>query len=111
MANQFDLAYIHMMDGLGFGYHDKCKAMELKDVRHLISGVLFGNVGYTPEVAAEVHRVPRVPSRSTTTLFPLILNRLCLCRRLRQAMPTQFLSDGLSLPTLTMHRELQTGGL
>ena len=69
MASKFDLAYIHMMDGLGFGFHDKCKAMELKDVRPLISGdtVLIGNVGYTAEAAVEV------PSKHGKVAFALSL--------------------------------------
>lgn len=31
--NQYKLAYLHVIDGLGFGYHNKCRAMTLADVR------------------------------------------------------------------------------
>lgn len=49
--NQFNLAYLHVMDGLAFGFHNKCAAMTLADVRKIYSGTVIGNCGYTPESA------------------------------------------------------------
>eukprot|EP00600_Ochromonadales_sp_CCMP1393_P004432 CAMPEP_0174962598 /NCGR_PEP_ID=MMETSP0004_2-20121128/4868_1 /TAXON_ID=420556 /ORGANISM="Ochromonas sp., Strain CCMP1393" /LENGTH=377 /DNA_ID=CAMNT_0016211139 /DNA_START=27 /DNA_END=1160 /DNA_ORIENTATION=- len=44
--NKLNLAYVHVMDGLGFGFHAKCKQMKLADVRKLFDGVIIGNCGY-----------------------------------------------------------------
>jgi len=44
--NQHNLAYLHVMDGLGFGFHNKCAQMKLADVRKVYDGVIMGNVGY-----------------------------------------------------------------
>ena len=49
--NKYGLAYIHVMDGLGFGYHGKCKAMTCADVRKYWDGIIMCNVGLTKEVA------------------------------------------------------------
>eukprot|EP00232_Nephroselmis_pyriformis_P028836 CAMPEP_0182856836 /NCGR_PEP_ID=MMETSP0034_2-20130328/2687_1 /TAXON_ID=156128 /ORGANISM="Nephroselmis pyriformis, Strain CCMP717" /LENGTH=378 /DNA_ID=CAMNT_0024987989 /DNA_START=11 /DNA_END=1147 /DNA_ORIENTATION=- len=48
-----DLAYLHVMDGLGFGYHEKAPVMELKDFRPLFPNTLVGNCGYTMEMGEE----------------------------------------------------------
>ena len=42
----YGLAYLSVMDGLGFGYHELAPPVELKDLRPLFVGGLFGNVGY-----------------------------------------------------------------
>jgi N-ethylmaleimide reductase len=44
--NKFDLAYLHMLDGLGFGWHELCKQVKLADARKHYDGVIIGNVGY-----------------------------------------------------------------
>jgi len=51
--NEFSLAYLHIMDGLAFGFHEKCPQMNLSDFKPLFSGQLIGNCGYTPESAEE----------------------------------------------------------
>lgn len=48
---RFDLAYLHVMDGLAFGFHDLGEPMTLADFRKVYSGVLMGNCGYTQETA------------------------------------------------------------
>mmetsp|Transcript_9747 Transcript_9747/g.15980 ORF Transcript_9747/g.15980 Transcript_9747/m.15980 type:complete len:376 (+) Transcript_9747:917-2044(+) len=53
-----DVAYVHLMDGLGFGFHKKCEPFTLEMARKLIkdSGSttsLVGNVGYTKDSAEE----------------------------------------------------------
>lgn len=49
--NEMDLAYIHVMDGLGFGFHNLCPQVKLAHVRKVYDGVIIGNVGYTKGTA------------------------------------------------------------
>ena len=54
VASQLDhcgLAYLHVMDGTGFGFHELGKPMTLRDFRNVFHGPLMGNVGYTQESA------------------------------------------------------------
>ncbi|MCK9605416.1 MAG: alkene reductase [Methylomonas sp.] len=49
VAQQLDtlnLAYLHVMDGLAFGFHELGEAMSLTDFRQLFHGPLMGNCGY-----------------------------------------------------------------
>ncbi|WP_150050008.1 alkene reductase [Methylomonas rhizoryzae] len=49
VAQQLDklnLAYLHVMDGLGFGFHHLGAAMTLTEFRHYFHGPLMGNCGY-----------------------------------------------------------------
>ena len=48
----FGLAYLHVMDGLAFGFHQLGEPMTLADFRRVYRGPLIGNCGYTPETAA-----------------------------------------------------------
>ncbi|MBX3176751.1 MAG: alkene reductase [Candidatus Hydrogenedentes bacterium] len=51
-ASQLDsygLAYLHIMDGLAFGFHDLGEPMTLREFRACFSGTLMGNCGYTQE--------------------------------------------------------------
>ena len=53
-AQQLDkcgLAYFHVMDGLGFGFHQLGEPMTLAEFRTLFHGPLIGNCGYTQEAA------------------------------------------------------------
>jgi 2,4-dienoyl-CoA reductase-like NADH-dependent reductase (Old Yellow Enzyme family) len=52
--SQFDLAYLHVMDGLGFGFHELGDPMHLREFRQVFDGPLIGNVGYTQESAEQV---------------------------------------------------------
>lgn len=47
------IGFLHVMDGLGFGFHALGEPMTLAEVRPLFSGILIGNVGYTQETAEE----------------------------------------------------------
>ncbi len=47
----FGLAYLHVVDGLGFGFHELGEAMTLDDFRKVFSGPLLGCCGYTQETA------------------------------------------------------------
>jgi N-ethylmaleimide reductase len=49
--NKYGLAYLHMMDGLGFGFHDKCKAVTAMDIRKVFDSPMIANVGLTKEIA------------------------------------------------------------
>ncbi len=41
------LGYVHIMDGLAFGFHDKGEPMTLAEFREHDPGVIIGNCGYT----------------------------------------------------------------
>ncbi len=49
--NSFDLGYLHVLDGLGFGFHELGKPMTLNEFREVFSNTLIGNCGYTQETA------------------------------------------------------------
>ncbi len=51
--NKFNLGYMHIMDGLAFGFHEKGEPMTLADFRPLFKGAIIGNCGYTRELAQE----------------------------------------------------------
>jgi N-ethylmaleimide reductase len=47
----FGLAYLHVMDGLAFGFHDLGEPMTLAEFRAVFRGPLMGNCGYTQDAA------------------------------------------------------------
>jgi N-ethylmaleimide reductase len=49
--NKVGLAYLHVMDGLAFGFHELGERMTLEDFREVFHGPLMGNCGYTQETA------------------------------------------------------------
>jgi N-ethylmaleimide reductase len=49
--DNFGLAYLHVMDGLAFGFHELGDPMTLADFRKVFHGPLIGNCGYTQETA------------------------------------------------------------
>ena len=49
--DKFGLAYLHVMDGLAFGFHELGEPMTLVEFRNVFSGALMGNCGYTQETA------------------------------------------------------------
>ena len=51
--SSFNLGYLHIMDGLAFGFHGKGEAMMLAEFRAIYKGVIMGNCGYTKEAAEE----------------------------------------------------------
>ena len=50
---KLNLGYLHIMDGLAFGFHEKGEPMTLAAFRPIYQGVIVGNCGYTKEVAEE----------------------------------------------------------
>lgn len=51
--NKLNLGYLHIMDGLAFGFHEKGEPMTLAEFRLIFKGVIIGNCGYTKESAEE----------------------------------------------------------
>jgi 2,4-dienoyl-CoA reductase-like NADH-dependent reductase (Old Yellow Enzyme family) len=49
--DRFGLAYLHVMDGLAFGFHELGDPMTLTEFRDLFHGPLMGNCGYERESA------------------------------------------------------------
>ena len=47
--NTFNLGYLHVMDGLGFGFHEQGEPMTLSEFRTVYDGVIMGNCGYTKQ--------------------------------------------------------------
>lgn len=45
------IGYLHVMDGLAFGFHEKGEPMQLSEFRQLFSRTLIGNCGYTLDSA------------------------------------------------------------
>tara|TARA_R110002111_G_scaffold185031_3_gene250954 strand:+ start:82100 stop:83191 length:1092 start_codon:yes stop_codon:yes gene_type:complete len=51
--DHFGLSYLHVMDGLAFGFHELGEPMTLAEFRKVFHGPLIGNCGYTQETAEE----------------------------------------------------------
>lgn len=49
--NAFDLAYLHLLDGLAFGFHELGEPMHLSEFRSVYNGTIIGNCGYSQEDA------------------------------------------------------------
>lgn len=49
--NPFNLGYLHVVDGLGFGFHQLGEPMTLAEFRAVFKGSLMGNCGYTQQSA------------------------------------------------------------
>ena len=49
--DRFGLTYLHVMDGLAFGFHNLGEPMTLAEFRKVFHGPLIGNCGYTQEAA------------------------------------------------------------
>lgn len=50
---KLDLGYVHIMDGLAFGFHEKGEPMTLAECRGEYEGTIIGNCGYTKEDAEQ----------------------------------------------------------
>jgi 2,4-dienoyl-CoA reductase-like NADH-dependent reductase (Old Yellow Enzyme family) len=51
--DQYGLAFLHVVDGLAFGFHQLGDPMTLADFRKVFHGPLMGNCGYTQESAIQ----------------------------------------------------------
>ena len=48
-----ELAYLHIMDGLEFGFHALGESMSLAEFKSVYPGCIIGNTGYTKELAEQ----------------------------------------------------------
>lgn len=46
----FGLAYLHVMDGLGFGFHEKCPPVNCFELKTKFRGTVICNIGLTKEL-------------------------------------------------------------
>lgn len=51
--NKLQLGYVHIMDGLAFGFHEQGEPMTLSEFRACYDGVIIGNCGYSKEDAEQ----------------------------------------------------------
>jgi len=51
IMNQYGMAFLDVMDGLGFGFHNKCKKVTCMDLRKVWDGPIICNVSLTKEIA------------------------------------------------------------
>ncbi|HRI12825.1 MAG TPA: alkene reductase [Verrucomicrobiota bacterium] len=51
--NVYGLAYLHVVDGLAFGFHNQGKPMTLPEFRAVFAGPLMANCGYTQETGED----------------------------------------------------------
>ncbi|WP_100656098.1 alkene reductase [Alteromonas flava] len=51
--NKHALGYLHVMDGLAFGFHERGAPMQLSEFRPLFDGLLMGNCGYDQATAEQ----------------------------------------------------------
>eukprot|EP01039_Chlorochromonas_danica_P009050 gene9050-9987_t len=49
--SHYGLAYLHVMDGLDFGFHNLCRRVTLFDIKKEFPGPIIGNVAYTKDTA------------------------------------------------------------
>ena len=49
--DRLDIGYLHVVDGLGFGFHGLGEPMTLAEFRGVFRGPIIGNCGYTLETA------------------------------------------------------------
>jgi N-ethylmaleimide reductase len=51
--DKLNLGYLHIMDGLAFGFHEKGEPMTLAEFRPIYRGAIIANCGYTRETAVQ----------------------------------------------------------
>lgn len=54
--NKYGLAYLHVMDGLGFGFHGLDKQVTLMDIKKRFDGPVMSNIAHTKDTAEGVIR-------------------------------------------------------
>ena len=80
----YGLAYLHVLDGLAFGFHELGEPMRLSEFRAEFSGPLMGNCGYDAEAARTA--IERGAADMISFGRPFIANP-DLVERLRQGWP------------------------
>lgn len=51
--NTLNLGYLHIMDGLAFGFHEQGEPMNLAEFKKVYDGIIIGNCGYNKETAEQ----------------------------------------------------------
>ena len=51
--DSYELAYLHVLDGLAFGFHEQGEPITLPEIRKIYRGVLIGNCGYDRALAEQ----------------------------------------------------------
>lgn len=54
--NHYELAYLHVIDGLASGFHQLGEPMTLEEFRKVFTGPIMGNCGYTQDTAEQAIR-------------------------------------------------------
>lgn len=49
--SHYGLAYLHVMDGIRFGFHNLCKPVTLFDIKREFGGPVIGNITFTKDTA------------------------------------------------------------
>jgi N-ethylmaleimide reductase len=49
--SEHKMAYLHLMDGLGFGFHGKCPAISLFPIKKNFGGLMIGNIDFNKDTA------------------------------------------------------------
>lgn len=57
--DSYGLGYLHVVDGLAFGFHELGEAMTLDEFREVYSGTLMGNCGYDLAAAEDAIKAGR----------------------------------------------------
>ncbi len=83
MLNEFNLSYLHVMDGLAFGFHELGDPITLAEARLAFNGPIIGNCGYTQSTASAA--VERGDADLIAIGRPLIANP-DLVRRYREGL-------------------------
>jgi hypothetical protein len=70
--SKLHLGYVHIMDGLAFGFHQQGEPMTLAEFRAHYDGIIIGNCGYTREdaeqrLAEALWTLPPLAGRSSPT--------------------------------------------
>ncbi len=52
--NKLNLGYLHVMDGLAFGFHEKGDPMTLAEFKSVYNGLIMGNCGYEKDPAQKM---------------------------------------------------------
>ena len=86
----YELAYLHVMDGLAFGFHEQGDPMTLADFREVFHGPIIGNCGYDGESANAA--IASGVADMIAIGRPLIANPDYV-ERLRNGWPLEPLSD------------------
>lgn len=88
--NRYGLAYLHLLDGLAFGFHELGEPMTLEEFRTVFTGPLIGNCGYeqaTAEAAIQAGRADLIAFGRPFISNPDLVERFAKGWRLNPPAP------------------------